>query len=169
MILSFLCMAGLLVWLGKSAEEAQQAVVMDEGEETDSLEASAAPATLAALQTSAETLLGQTVRVESAPVTSQVGRGAFLVGGAEASAAVLVVLDSALIAGGEVAPAAGSVTIVGTVREKGDTDVDEWVEMDLIPESGRGAVDSSTYWVHAHRLRLSEGPAPATDPEAGDP
>jgi hypothetical protein len=169
MILSFLCMAGLLVWLGRSAEESQQPVLMDEGEATDSLEANAAPATLALLQDSAETLLGQTVRVEAAPVTSQVGRGAFLVGGADASPAVLVVLDSALIAGGEIAPAAGSITIVGTVREKGDTDADEWVELNLIPETGRAVVDSSTHWVHAHRIRSSEGPAETADPEAGEP
>jgi hypothetical protein len=171
MILSFLCMAGLLVWLGKSAEESQQAVIMDESEETDSLEASAAPVTLGQLQTSAEALLGQMVRVEGVPVTSQVGRGVFLIGGGEASPnPVLVVLDSALIAAGDLAPAAGSVTIVGTVRERGDTDVDEWVESNLLTESGRAVVDPSTHWVHAHRVRPSEeGSAPGSDPEAGQP
>jgi len=163
MILSFLSMAGLLVWLGKSAEETQQPVVMDEGETTDSVEANATSLTLDQLGMSAATYVGQTVIVEAAPVTAHMGDGTFLVGGVGGpSGPVLVVLDSALIASGEVAPDAGTVTIVGTVREKSDTDVDGWVEMNLLPEDQRPMVDPSTHWVDAHRVRPADSEAGAS-------
>jgi len=167
MLVSFLSMAGFFVWLQRSAESTQ-AVVMDEG--ADSVSVDAASVSVEQLQTSIGTYVGQLVRVDGAPVTSRLGNGAFLVGGGEESEAVIVVLDPALIANGELAPSAGSVGIVGTVREKAATDVEEWIRSERVPESGRAELDAHSHWIDAHELNATDqGAASGGDGDADVP
>lgn len=167
MLLSFLSMAGFLVWLNQSAESTE-AVVMDEGADDATVEAT--PVSVEDLQTSVATFVGQIVSVEGASVTSQLGRGAFLVGGDGEGEPVLVVLDSALIANGELAPAAGAIGIVGTVREKAATDVEQWIQTERVPESGRAELDAHSHWIDAHELGATdEGATSGGDGDADVP
>lgn len=154
MIISFLAMAGLLVWLGKNAEGTQP-VAMEEDESMDSVEAGAMLVTAAQLQASAANYVGMAIRLEDVPVASRVGVGVFLIelGTPSASSPFLVVLDSALVAAGREAPRSGTVTVSGTVRERTDSAVDHWIETGLVPESERIIVEFSSHWIDASRLR----------------
>lgn len=164
MLLSFLSMAGFMVWLNWSAETTQ-AVVMDEG--ADSATVDVAPVSVEQLQAAPGEYLGQLVSLEGASVTSQLGPGAFLVSGGEGSESFLVVLDSALVESGGLAPAAGSTDVVGTVREKAETDVEQWIQSGRAPEGGRADLDAHSHWIDAHELGATdEGAASGGDADA---
>lgn len=168
MILSFAAMGGLLWWLSATAV-GTEAVVIDEPDEDTADAAAAALVTPEQLRMGTTGFLGQRVRLEDVPIASRFGANAFMIqlGDSERSSPFLVVLDSALIAGGTGIPE-GSATVVGTVRERTDSVLDAWVESGVIPEAQRPIAEFSTHFIDATRVRGPGESSEGEDDEGGE-
>jgi hypothetical protein len=170
MIVSFLAMAGLLVWLGRTAEGTQP-VAMDEGMGTDSVESAALLVTAQQLRDGPGGFVGLAVRLEEVAVSSGLGARAFLVelGSQGQSSPFLVMMDSTLVAEGHTVPRSSTnVTITGTIREINDSIVNAWVDGGLVPASERVVVEFVSHWLDAARLR-EEGATQGGEPVGDSP
>lgn len=155
MIVSFAAMAGLLWWLGTTAEGTEP-VVVEEETDVDSADAGIMVVTNDQLATQAASLVGQTVRVEEVPIATNVGENAFMIelGTPEQSNPFLVVLGSTLITEGRGIPE-GTATVAGPILARTDSAVEAWVEAGVVPAGQRPIVEFASYFIEATRL---EGP-----------
>ena len=154
MIVAVLGMVGLLVWLGRTAE-GTQALVVEEGSTTDSLEAASTFVTTDDLRTDPSQYEGEVIRLVEIPVASPVGTQAFFgeigIGGVSSSP-FLMRLSSDLVAQGQALPQ-GTVNVVGTVYVMSDSVAADWLASGTIGEGDRPLVEFATHFLEILSVR----------------
>ncbi|HUF52066.1 MAG TPA: hypothetical protein VMN60_14675 [Longimicrobiales bacterium] len=131
-IVAFVAIGAFLGWL--AMQQKDDAVAVTEPGDTANAQ-STQPATSAtvvdpadmAVSATVRGLVGQTIELQSVPVSSPMGAQLFwieLPGGSP----YLVKLDSAAVAAGRTFPTTGNVRIVGRVLEKNNALLDQWMQ-----------------------------------------
>lgn len=164
MLLAFVVIAGFVFWLRSQAASERALEIREDSiaAAQDSAEMAAGPSartiTPADIQTGAEGLVGETVRIADVSVNSRLGRKGFWLD--LDSGPFLVALNDSLLADSVSVPVEATVDVTGTMMTMNDSTAAAWHDAGTISEGDQLAASFASNYIEASRVRVTQ-PAPA--------
>lgn len=162
MLGTLVLLGGFLYWLATNAEPTPPPVMEEDTEEQTGPVATMVDVDSVSIRGAG--LYGQRIRVEDATVGQALSDRAFLV---QSQQPFVAVMNADMVAAGEPLPS-GSFTLVGTLHERTDSVLAQWLEDGTVASENEMFADFATEYVAIETIEYPEGASGDAGAAEGD-